>query len=81
MVPFTASAAIETAQLPILVSIAGVGCLVVIYRRMVLGWCESAFGTSAGGFIGRAFVAVGGYGWLLIGLMGVLLWAFDQIAY
>jgi len=28
--------------------------------------------------VGRAFIVLGGYGWLLFGLIGIFLWIFDH---
>ena len=79
MVPFADNPAIETASLPVLVAIAGVGAIVLIYRVAILDWCRATLGTGLGGFMGRAFIAIGGYGWLLIGLAGIVFWVFDLL--
>jgi hypothetical protein len=77
MPPFADNPAIETAPLPALVAIAGVGGLIVLYRTAILDWCRATLGVRAGNLVGRTFVGIGGYGWLLIGLLGVVVWAFD----
>ena len=70
--------AIGTAPLPVLAGVAAVGAVIVIHRGAVLRWCEATLGAGAGALVGRAVIAIGGYGWLLIGLIGVFLWVFDQ---
>jgi hypothetical protein len=72
------SSAIETTPLPALVAVAGVGWLIVLYRTAILDWCRASLGARAGTVVGRAFVGIGGYGWLLIGSLGVVLWVFDR---
>ncbi len=78
MIPFADDPAIDTAPLPLLVAIAGVGALGVIYRVAILGWCRTTLGAGTGGFVGRAFIVIGGYGWLLIGLAGIVFWLADR---
>jgi hypothetical protein len=73
-----AASAIETAPLPALAGVAAVGALVVIHRVAVLSWCRATLGVGVGSLAGRAFVAIGGFGWLLIGVIGILFWIFDQ---
>ena len=77
MIPFADNPAIDTAPLPFLVALTGVGALVVVYREAILDWCRTTLG-GTGGFVGRAFIVIGGYGWLLIGLAGVVFWLADQ---
>ena len=78
MTVFADSSAIETAALPALVAVAGVGLLIVLCRAAILDWCRARLGAGSGTFVGRAFVGIGGYGWLLIGSLGVVLWVFDR---
>lgn len=77
MLSFADNPAIETAPLPVLVAIAGMGWLIVLYRTAIRDWCRASFGVRTGEFIGSAFVGIGGYGWLLVGLSGVVFWIFD----
>jgi hypothetical protein len=76
--PFADNPAIEAAPLPALVAVAGVGWLIVRYRTAIIDWSRATLGERAGSLVGRAFVGIGGYGWLLIGLLGVIFWVFDQ---
>jgi hypothetical protein len=65
-----AASAIETAPLPVLADVAAVGAVIVIFRVAVLNRCRVTLSAGVGLLAGRAFVAIGGFGWLLIGLMG-----------
>ena len=69
--------AIDTAPLPVLLAVAGVGWLIVLYRTAIVEWCRASLGARAGTFLGRALVGIGGFGWLLFGSLGVVLWVFD----
>ena len=77
---FADDSAIETAPLLVLVAVAGVGWLIVVYRTAILDWCRASLGAGPGNFVGHALVGIGGYGWLLIGSLGVVFWVFDAVA-
>ena len=78
VIPFADNSAIETAPAP------GARCSCRRgrpHRRLPGGdpqLVQNAFGTGTGGFVGRAFIVIGGYGWLLIGLAGIVFWLADQ---
>ena len=74
-----ASSAIETAPFSVLAGVAAIGAVIVLYRVAILHWCQTAMGTGVGTLAGGAFIVIGGYGWLLFGLIGILLWVFDQL--
>ena len=71
--------AIWTAPLPALVAVAVVGWLIVRSRDAIVLWCIRAAGQRAGSFIGWSFVSIGGYGWLMLGSLGVALWFVDLL--
>jgi hypothetical protein len=68
---------IRTAPLPALVAIAAVGWLIVRSRDAIVARCIRATGKQAGSFIGWSFASIGGYGWLIIGSLGVAVWFVD----
>ena len=69
---------LDAAAQALTIAVAGVGWLIVLYRASILDWCRVTFGARAGDLVGRAFVGIGGYGWLMIGLLGVVFWVFVQ---
>jgi hypothetical protein len=77
---FADDSAIETAPLLVLVAVAGAGWLIVLYRAAILDWCRASLGARPGTLVGHAVVGIGGYGWLLIGSLGVVFWVFDAVA-
>jgi hypothetical protein len=78
MVAFADNPTIETASLLALVAVACVGWLIVRDRAAIVPWCQATFGAKTGSSVGRAFVGIGGYGWLVIGTLGVVFWVFDR---
>jgi hypothetical protein len=79
MALFADSSAIETASLPSLVAVAGLGALIVIYRVAILDWWKTTIGAKPGDSSDVPSSSSGGYGWLLIGLVGVVFWFADQL--
>ena len=71
---------IWTAPLPVLVAIAGLGCLVVCSRSSVLRQVAHA---SIPGPIGRKYawliVKTQGYSLLIVGIVGTVLWFVDNL--
>ena len=71
---------IDTAPLPVLVAIACLGFLIVRSRSSLLRFLGQMFAGGTGKVFGTSVAVVAGYGMMLGGVIGTVLWFVDNLS-
>ncbi|MDA0184346.1 hypothetical protein OJ997_28840 [Solirubrobacter phytolaccae] len=71
---------IDTAPLPVLVAVACLGFLIVRSRSSLLRFLGQMFAGGTGTLFGKSVAIIAGYGLMLGGIVGTVLWFVDNLS-